>query len=368
VAFEQAIWRIDEGLTRLTSASMAKEVDLERYIAADVSILNANWLIIGRQVPSDVGPIDLLAIDRSGALIVIELKRQQTTRDITAQALDYASWVDDLTSDEIAGIYKRYCDRWRPEASRTTLDQAFSQRFGAELPIEELNSSHQIVLVASELDPRTERIVRYLAKRGVEMNILFFQVFAEGDRRYLSRVWMLDAVEIEDQVSRARVEQIGEWNGEFYASFGVWDPTHRDWEEARRYGFISAGGGRWYSNTLQLLTPRGRVWVKAPGKGYVGVAEVIGSPQKASEFVIHESDGRELPFVNVSSTASYLRQFLDDDDKTEYFVPVRWIKTLSLDKGINEVGLFGNQNSVCKPTTPKWAHTVERLKQLFQVD
>ena len=30
-----------------------------------------------------------------------------------------------------------------------------------------------------------------------------------------------------------------------------------------------------------------------------------------------------------------------------------------------EVGLFGNQNTVCQPTTPKWRHTVERLKQVF---
>jgi hypothetical protein len=30
-----------------------------------------------------------------------------------------------------------------------------------------------------------------------------------------------------------------------------------------------------------------------------------------------------------------------------------------------EIGLFGNQNTVCKPTTPKWRSTVDRLKQKF---
>lgn len=34
----------------------------------------------------------------------------------------------------------------------------------------------------------------------------------------------------------------------------------------------------------------------------------------------------------------------------------------------SEVGLFGNQNTVCKPTTPKWSHTVERLKQVWRID
>ncbi|TFH85010.1 hypothetical protein EQG41_19240 [Billgrantia azerbaijanica] len=33
----------------------------------------------------------------------------------------------------------------------------------------------------------------------------------------------------------------------------------------------------------------------------------------------------------------------------------------------NEAGLFGNQNTVCKPTTPKWSHTVSRLKQVWRI-
>lgn len=364
--FEQAIWRIDDRLTRLAPASIAKEIDLERFIEEDVSILNSGWFIIGRQVASDVGPIDLLALDRSGALVVIELKRQLTTRDITAQALDYASWVESLTSDEIAGIYKRYCDRYQPQESHTTLDAAFTRRFSAELPVEDLNHSHQIVLVASELDARTERIVRYLAGRGIEINILFFQIFADGGHRFLSRVWMLDAVEIEEQVSRVRAENLAEWNGEYYASYGV--SEHRNWDDAVRYGFISAGQGRWYSTTLQLLSIGGRVWVKVPGSGYVGVGEVTGPSQRASEFSVKREDGSRVNFLEVSKNGPELLTSSSDADRSEYFVPIKWIKTLPLDKAINEVGLFGNQNSVCKPRTPKWLHTVERLKQLFEIE
>jgi hypothetical protein len=54
------------------------------------------------------------------------------------------------------------------------------------------------------------------------------------------------------------------WNGEFYCSFG--EDKERSWEDAVQYGFISAGGGAWYSRTLQLLNPGNRVWVKVPGR------------------------------------------------------------------------------------------------------
>jgi RecB family endonuclease NucS len=77
--FEHALWRIDRGLTKLPVAALEREATLEDHIHADISILNDAWMIIGRQIRTDYGGfIDLLAIDRSGALIVIELKKDLT--------------------------------------------------------------------------------------------------------------------------------------------------------------------------------------------------------------------------------------------------------------------------------------------------
>jgi len=36
-----------------------------------------------------------------------------------------------------------------------------------------------------------------------------------------------------------------------------------------------------------------------------------------------------------------------------------------IEPAINENGLFGSQNTVCKPRTPKWRTTIERLKKAF---
>ncbi len=51
--------------------------------------------------------------------------------------------------------------------------------------------------------------------------------------------------------------------------------------------------------------------------------------------------------------------------RAAYFVRVQWLDTVPEAEAVNEVGLFGNQNTVCQPTTPKWRHTVERLKTHF---
>src|SRR3954469_25129447 len=63
------------------------------------------------------------------------------------------------------------------------------------------------------------------------------------------------------------------WTGrDFYYSAGEGD--RRRWRDMVRYGFVSAGGGRWYSRTLRMLEPGHRVWAHIPKVGYVGVGLV----------------------------------------------------------------------------------------------
>jgi hypothetical protein len=61
----------------------------------------------------------------------------------------------------------------------------------------------------------------------------------------------------------------------------------------------------------------------------------------------------------------YHREFVNDPDRCEYFVPVKWLQTVPVERGVNEIGLFGQQNTVCKTTTPKWRFAIERRKQHF---
>ena len=150
------------------------------------------------------------------------------------------------------------------------------------------------------------------------------------------------------------------WNGEFYVSYG-----DRSWDDAREYGFISGGGGLWYSQTLKLLSPGDRVWVKIPKTGYVGVARVLEAVCPANDFKVMTLAG-ERPVLEVLKYADSVKRHADDPEKTEYFVRVTWLDTVPQAKAVNEIGLFGNQNTVCQPLTPKWRHTVERLKTYFK--
>jgi hypothetical protein len=227
---------------------------------------------------------------------------------------------------------------------------------------DEAFKSHQIVIVAASLDDSTERIIGYLNQREVPINVICFQVFAHGSDQFISRSWLHDPAQTQVNAASSPQDTKEPWNGEFYASFGHGES--RSWAEAVQYGFISAGGGLWYSNTLKLLNPGDRLWAKAPGYGFVGVGRVTGHPQSLPTFEITTAQGR-IPAKEVLKDGNYLREFTNDPDLCEYFIAIQWLQTVPLEMAIDEIGLFGNQNTVCKPTAPKWRSTVERLKEHF---
>jgi hypothetical protein len=148
-----AIWKAGAKPKPLLASSLASEQRLEDMIATAPQVLSPEWMLIGRQESTGFGGrVDLLAIAPDGALVLIEIKRDRAPREVVAQALDYASWVDKLRAEDIAAIYARFAPGRR-------LEDDFRERFGQPLDEGQLNQSHQIVIVAASLDESSERIV-----------------------------------------------------------------------------------------------------------------------------------------------------------------------------------------------------------------
>lgn len=71
-----------------------------------------------------------------------------------------------------------------------------------------------MVVVAATLDPASERIVAYLADRGLPINVLFFQVYRHGETLLLGRSWLIDPVEVQTRATAvpARAKEPEAWN------------------------------------------------------------------------------------------------------------------------------------------------------------
>jgi hypothetical protein len=144
------------------------------------------------------------------------------------------------------------------------------------------------------------------------------------------------------------------WNGrDFYYSAGEGD--RRRWPDMVRYGFVSAGGGRWYSRTLRALEPGHRVWAHIPRVGYVGVGEVTAPVAPVVETGLLDED-LEAPAMD---------RALDDPERREYAVRVRWLVTVACEEAFWIPGLYANENSVTK-LRDSW--TLQRLCEAFGVE
>ena len=361
---ELGVWRIDGGLTSLSASGLDLEQRLEDILDRDITIANPGWMIIGRQVDTGFGSrVDLVAIDGVGDLVLLELKRDRTPREVIAQVLEYGAWVVKLRAEDIAQTYRRYVERFHPDRGQESFDQAFIKRFSVKEVPEDLNQAHELVVVASQFDATSERIVQYLAEEhDVGINAIFFRVFKDGEREYLARAWLRDPSEVD--VESAAVAK-GDWNGEFYASY---KGTDRDWEEARKYGFIGGGGGRFYSQTLSMLNPGDRIWVNVPGTGFVGVGRVVERVVPVEQFQVAGPNGRSVPITEIPGLmVARSTKSSEDAEKAEYLVRVKWDKTVPESQAIKERGFFGNQNTIAKPRADSWRHTVERLKAGFGI-
>jgi hypothetical protein len=188
---EIRLWKIQNSnqLKAVENSKLDLEERLEDWIEKDISMLSNDFLVIGRQVPTDFGgAIDLLCMNRVGDLVIIELKRDKTPREISAQVLDYASWVKDLSNDEITNIG----DNYLRALGQGSLEEAFRQKFDSSLP-DVLNESHIMLVVAIRIDSSSERIIKYLSETyGIKINAVTFQYFREAiDNEYIARTFLI---------------------------------------------------------------------------------------------------------------------------------------------------------------------------------
>lgn len=357
---EMALWRMDGGQPRsLAFSPLDSEARLEKLLAGDVSLLGLDIMVVGQQVITDFGGrIDLIAIDAAADLHVIELKRDRTPRDIVAQTLDYASWVSGLGHQQVTDLYAQHVPGRRLEA-------AFEERFGGPLP-EIVNTAHHLMIVASALDPSTERIVDYLVTQyDMPLTAIFFRYLLDGDREYLARTWLYEPAAI-DPVRPARTTKAKSepWNGQdFFVSIGE-DSGRRAWADCVRYGYVSAGGAPWYSRTMYALKPGHRVFARIPQVGYVGVGVVVDSAVPIGQFEV-EVEGETRPLLDVPLVASNPAEFAVEDERVEVCVRIEWIKTLAKDQAIKDKGLYANQNSA---TALRSRFTLEVLTDRFGLD
>ena len=120
----------------------------------------------------------------------------------------------------------------------------------------------------------------------------------------------------------------------------VGEGQHRCWADSVRYGFLSAGQGRKFSEQLDGLQPGDVVVAYLNKHGYVGVGTVEKPAVRVKDFCWKGKplNKRGLQQPNIFENS-------DDVDNSEYLVTVFWKKTVSVElaKWKPRAGLFSTR-------------------------
>ena len=120
--------------------------DIQEWIAAYSGILDHELLIIAKEYgefDQTRERLDLLAVDRKGQLVVIELKRDDSGNDAHWQAVKYASYIRSLEKEEIVDLLARNRKITGDEARQQLVEHI---DFDEEL--DRLNDNQRIILAS----------------------------------------------------------------------------------------------------------------------------------------------------------------------------------------------------------------------------
>lgn len=183
-----------------TELGFKERQHLQEWIANKPESLGEELLIIQKEFNgfNDTNErLDLLALDRDGNIVVIENKLDDTGRDVTWQALKYASYSSTLSKEQIKNIYQSYLDKLgKGEQAIEKLSTFYNQEYD-EIPINQGNTQ-RMILVAANFRKEVTSTVLWLMNYKLRIQCFKATPFAFEEQLFLTLEQIIPTKDAED--------------------------------------------------------------------------------------------------------------------------------------------------------------------------
>jgi len=156
--------------TTFNSEGILERQHLQAAIKQKIEAIAPNCIVISEEFSEWSGSqrrIDLLAIDKEGNLVVIELKRTETGEHMELQALRYAAMVSTLTFSRATDIYQKYLISI---GSEDNAQNNLIEFLGWEEPQEDdFGLDVRIILVSANFSKELTTSVMWLNERNLDI-------------------------------------------------------------------------------------------------------------------------------------------------------------------------------------------------------
>ncbi|MYA72218.1 hypothetical protein F4Y19_19500 [Candidatus Poribacteria bacterium] len=193
----------DRKFGKLEPLRFGAERDFEDLLEKDATlILGEPLCVISRQPPLSTSKqkIDLLALDRQGNSVIIDLKRGKPSRTAITQILEYAAGVSQLSFIELEQLAYRWCLQHGKEFS--TLTALHSEFFGYEpgdIRKSAFNQRQRLVLISEGVDTRVLEVAEYLRALGLDLTYISYFSYHAPDEILVATETVLGGTVVKEQ-------------------------------------------------------------------------------------------------------------------------------------------------------------------------
>jgi hypothetical protein len=215
------MYRINHQTNRITKLKQMKFSELgfsershlQEWLANQPDALGEELLIIQKEFDGfddTKERLDLLAIDKQGALVIIENKLDDSGRNVVWQSLKYASYCSTLSKTQIAEIYQKYLDKTSPgKDAKALVCEFLGKEEFAEVVLNPGNDQ-RLIMVAAEFRKEVTSTVLWLLKHRVFVKCFKATPFQDGDDLFLTVEQLIPLPEAEELmigISEKEVEE-----------------------------------------------------------------------------------------------------------------------------------------------------------------
>lgn len=206
----------------LSELGVLERQDLQEWTIERPRILGEDLLIVSSEYANFQDTrdrLDILALDSSGNLVVIELKRDRADRTTDLQAIKYASYCATLTAEDVQKDYREFWgDRKDEELTPEEVGQTFVKFLEGgeeEVPLSsdgwaefELDQKPRILLAAGSFGTEITAPVMWLIEEyGMDITCTRIEAYEHQGRVLLNSQQVIPVPEAEEYMTKRREKQ-----------------------------------------------------------------------------------------------------------------------------------------------------------------
>ncbi|MCF7999622.1 MAG: hypothetical protein K9L25_11330 [Methylovulum sp.] len=299
-------------VTTFNNEKILERKHLQAALKNKIEVIAPNCMIISEEFsewPDSQRRIDLLAIDKSANIVVIELKRTETGELMELQAIRYAAMVSTLTYKNCVEILNKYYSK---NSIAENAEGKILEFLGWDEPQEEnFALDVRIILASSDFSKELTTSVMWLNERNIDIHCVRIIPYKNGDQILIDIQQIIPLPEIETYQVKIK-QKIDEQR-----------ESRKDLKDYTQYIFNET-----ICNKRKLVLAVIKVWI------------IENKPKNIEELVkafpqeIH-SGGLFIPFKDANEVyqrQGIARHFLNDDelvkfsDSQNYAISNQWGK------------------------------------------